>query len=86
MSYQSSNLKKEEFRAYLEKSRVIDQLTKVLVSLYEENSKPEDPIDFIKKCLSGNSSADVERLERENQDLKAQVAALKEKLDALGAS
>ena len=36
--------KKDEFRAYLEKTGVVDQLTKVLVSLYEENDKPSNPL------------------------------------------
>ena len=40
--------KKDEFRAYLEKTGVVDQLTKVLVSLYEETDKPTNPIEYIK--------------------------------------
>ncbi|GKV27848.1 hypothetical protein SLEP1_g36968 [Rubroshorea leprosula] len=32
--------KKEAFRKYLESSGVLDALTKVLVSLYEQNEKP----------------------------------------------
>ena len=36
MAYQTPDSKKEEFRKYLEKSGVIDALTKVLVGLYEE--------------------------------------------------
>ena len=44
--------KKDEFRAYLEKTGVVDQLTKVLVSLYEENDKPSNPLEFIKSVLS----------------------------------
>jgi len=34
--YQTPESKKEEYRRYLEKSGVIDALTKVLVGLYEE--------------------------------------------------
>ena len=37
--------KKDEFRAYLEKTGVVDQLTKVLVSLYEETEKPNNPLE-----------------------------------------
>ena len=37
--------KKDEFRAYLEKTGVVDQLTKVLVSLYEETDKPNNPLE-----------------------------------------
>ena len=39
-SYQTPDSKKEEFRKYLEKSGVIDALTKVLVGLYEEPERP----------------------------------------------
>ena len=69
-SYQTPDTKKEEFRKYLEKSGVIDALTKgrhqtaptskqlphpkwtmmlittlVLVGLYEEQEKPENPLE-----------------------------------------
>ncbi|KAJ3069245.1 hypothetical protein HK102_006967, partial [Quaeritorhiza haematococci] len=36
--------KKEDFRRYLEKNGIIDALTKVLVGLYEETEKPDNPI------------------------------------------
>ena len=39
--------KKDEFRAYLEKTGVVDQLTKVLVSLYEESDKPTNALEYI---------------------------------------
>lgn len=41
--------KKEEFRKYLEKSGVIDALTKVLVGLYEEPERPPNAVDYIKR-------------------------------------
>jgi hypothetical protein len=37
--------KKDEFRSYLEKTGVVDQLTRVLVSLYEENDKPPNAVE-----------------------------------------
>ncbi len=49
----------EEFRKYLEKSNVIDALTKVLVTLYEEPDRPEKPVEFIKKALGGPSQNGV---------------------------
>jgi len=42
---QSPEKKKEEFRQYLERSGVIDVLTKVLVRLYEEPEKPANAIE-----------------------------------------
>lgn len=49
MSGQTKTLeaKKDEFRAFLEKTGVVDQLTKVLVSLYEEPDRPENPLEYI---------------------------------------
>ena len=49
MSFQTTDSKKEEFRKYLEKAGVVDQLTRVLVGLYEEPEKPSNAIDFVKK-------------------------------------
>ena len=48
MSFQTTDSKKEEFRKYLEKAGVVDQLTRVLVGLYEEPEKPGNAVSFIK--------------------------------------
>ncbi|EPY36252.1 hypothetical protein AGDE_07006 [Angomonas deanei] len=58
MSYRSSEAKKEEFRKYLESNQVVDALTRVLVNLYEEPEKPDQPVEYIKKVLGGASAAD----------------------------
>lgn len=83
MSYRSSDAKKEQFRKYLESNQVIDALTRVLVNLYEQNDKPEDPVDYIKKVLGGASSADYEALQQQNVRLRVQVDTLKKKLSEL---
>ena len=49
---------------------MIDQLTKVLVGLYEEPEKPGNAIEFIKKYLGAPSDTDVEALKAENDGLK----------------
>jgi hypothetical protein len=51
MSYQAIDQKKEDFRVYLEKNGIIDALTKVLVGLYEESDKPENPVEYITDFL-----------------------------------
>lgn len=43
---QSVTAKREEFRKYLERSGVMDALTKILVSLYEETEKPTDALEY----------------------------------------
>jgi len=75
--------KKEEFRKYLEKSGVIDALTKVLVALYEEPEKPANALDFIKQFLGAPTSGEVEKMTSESEDLKKQNADLKSTVDEL---
>merc|ERR1711985_144411 len=89
-AYQTPDTKKEEFRKYLEKSGVIDALTKVLVRLYEEPEKPGNALDFIKQYLGASVGVDVESLKAErdeniklvkdlqkkNEELEAKVAEL----------
>ena len=45
--HQGADSKKEEFRKYLERSGVIDALTKVLVGLYEEPEKPANALEYV---------------------------------------
>ena len=70
MAMQTTEQKKEEYRKYLEKAGVIDQMTKVLVGLYEEQEKPQNVIEFIKKSLGEPTDTDVEQLMAENESLK----------------
>ena len=83
MSVQTTEQKKEEFRKYLEKAGVVDQLTKVLVGLYEEPDKPSNAIEFIKKCLGAPSDSDVDQLKADNEELRRQKAELEKKIEAL---
>ena len=83
MSVQTTEQKKEEFRKYLERTGVIDNLTKVLVGLYEEPEKPGNAIEFIKKCLGAPSDTDVEALSAENEDLRRQKTDLEKKFEEL---
>ena len=70
--------KKEEFRRYLEKSGVLDALTKVLVGLYEEPDRPENALNYIKRYIGAPASLDVEGLKRENEMLKQQLKELRD--------
>mmetsp|Transcript_102176 Transcript_102176/g.141199 ORF Transcript_102176/g.141199 Transcript_102176/m.141199 type:complete len:98 (-) Transcript_102176:102-395(-) len=84
-SVQTTEQKKEEFRAYLDRAGVIDQLTKVLVGLYEEPEKPGNAIEFIKKCLGAPSDTDVELLKSDNEKLKQEKADLEQRIADLQA-
>ncbi|ORZ36209.1 hypothetical protein BCR44DRAFT_1084786 [Catenaria anguillulae PL171] len=83
MSYQVSDTKKEDFRKYLERYGIVDALTKVLVGLYEQPDKPENPLEFIKHYLSGLNDLDAESLKAENSDLRKQVDELASRVDEL---
>jgi predicted RNase H-like nuclease (RuvC/YqgF family) len=67
----------------LEKTGVIDQLTKVLVGLYEEPEKPQNAVDFIKRSLGAPQESDVDQLKAENEELKRNVTELQKRVDAL---
>uniref|UniRef100_A0AAY4DR91 MYC binding protein n=1 Tax=Denticeps clupeoides TaxID=299321 RepID=A0AAY4DR91_9TELE len=84
-----SENKREQFRRYLERAGVLDSLTNVLVALYEETDKPEDPLEFIKTHFGvAHAEAETLRLEiselqqkcevlsRDNEDLRNRVSVL----------
>ena len=82
--------KKDEFRSYLEKTGVVDQLTKVLVSLYEETDKPTNPIEFIKRNMSAPEEIDQDnlkneylKLKEENEKLRVRVTELQKQIESL---
>ncbi len=77
----SGESKKEEFRKYLERSGVIDALTKVLVALYEEPEKPSNALDFIKQYLGAPTSGDVETMKAEKEELVKKVEDLTKQLE-----
>lgn len=88
-NYRPIDSKREEFRKYLERAGVMDALTKVLVSLYEEAEKPDDALDYVRKHLDrgGPDSEDIEAIKAELDVSKAKIeeleqenAALKDKL------
>lgn len=80
-TFQAPDAKKEEFRRYLERSGVIDALTKVLVGLYEEPEKPANALDFIKMTLGAPTGVDVEALKAENEQLRLKCDEMTLKLE-----
>mmetsp|Transcript_13027 Transcript_13027/g.19886 ORF Transcript_13027/g.19886 Transcript_13027/m.19886 type:complete len:113 (-) Transcript_13027:2346-2684(-) len=91
MSFQNSNSsnsstngadsKKEEFRRYLERTNVIESLTKVLVGLYEEPERPPNAIDYVRKYIGAPQNVDVDSIKKENEELRAQVEKLTKQLE-----
>ncbi|KAM4630087.1 C-Myc-binding protein [Polymixia lowei] len=76
--YRASESKREQFRRYLEKSGVLDSLTNVLVSLYEETDKPNNALDFIKHHLGASGPEPVDA-----EALRIELAELQQKCDLL---
>ncbi|MED6232100.1 hypothetical protein ATANTOWER_021229 [Ataeniobius toweri] len=78
--YRASDSKREHFRRYLEKTGVVDSLTSVFVSLYEQQEKPANALEFVKQHLGavGLASADTENLLQEVSDLRQRCAHLEE--------
>lgn len=82
-TYQTPDSKKEEFRKYLEKSGVIDALTKVLVGLYEEPERPANAVDYIKRYMGAPTGVDIEAIKAENISLKQENEQLKKAIEEL---
>ena len=82
---QSADAKKEEFRKYLEKSGVIDALTKALVGLYEEPERPQSAVEYVRKYLGSSSTTnvDVDALRNENEEMRNRIRELSRTIDDL---
>jgi len=72
--------RREEFRKYLEKEGILESLTKVLVTLYEEPDKPSDALSFVRNNFAASEMqimrSQVENLTKENEQLKTKVTTL----------
>ena len=81
--------KRDEFTDYLERHNVIDNLTEVLISLYEEGEKPKFPTDYVKKHLKSCSAGENEillqnnKLREENKKLKARLQEVEKTFEKL---
>ncbi|XP_056633537.1 c-Myc-binding protein [Diorhabda sublineata] len=83
-TYKPSEAKREEFRKYLEKAGIMDALTKVLVSLYEEIDKPEDALNYIIDQLSLQAGLETHKmLNAKLEEVTMQCKALQEELSTL---
>eukprot|EP00792_Barthelona_sp_PAP020_P005679 TRINITY_DN2752_c1_g1_i1.p1 TRINITY_DN2752_c1_g1~~TRINITY_DN2752_c1_g1_i1.p1 ORF type:complete len:91 (-),score=32.25 TRINITY_DN2752_c1_g1_i1:70-342(-) len=76
MNFRSAEQNKDEFRKYLTNGGVIDAITKTLVELYECDSKPEKPIDFVAERLTSHTEVSINELKEENDLLRQRVEQL----------
>lgn len=82
--------KREQFKKYLDEKRVMDQLSKIVVSLYERPDRPVDPLIYIQDYFSLDKG-DVDmptiranniKLAKKLEELKAKLADMEKKLAA----
>ncbi|KAJ1532365.1 hypothetical protein ONE63_000966 [Megalurothrips usitatus] len=71
-SYRPVDSKREEYRKYLERAGVMDSLTRVLVSLYEEQDKGIDALEYVRNYLVENHPSQ----NATEEELRAQVNQL----------
>ncbi|CAN9513844.1 unnamed protein product [Ophioblennius macclurei] len=78
--HRAPDSRREKFRRYLEKAGVVDNLVSVLVTLYEQPEKPENPLEYLKQHMGavGQTSADSEALQQEVMELRKTCARLLE--------
>lgn len=78
--------KRDEFRKYLERSGTIEALTKLFVKLFQENERPENPMEFIRENFGDSVLCQqvIKDLKLELNDLKNENKALKDILQKNG--
>ena len=60
-------------------------MTAVLVSLYEEKTRPENPINYIVQKLKNEKDVDTENLKQEIGELKQQIIGYSTEIKELNA-
>ncbi|KAG8193743.1 hypothetical protein JTE90_005041 [Oedothorax gibbosus] len=71
---------REEFRKYIENEAVLNVLTRVLKDLYEKETKPTDPLNFVITKIGALSfdGREIASLKDEIRDLRALIKDLQE--------
>lgn len=75
---QPIDTKRDDYRKYLEKSGLVEAVSKVLVHLYHEKEKPANAIDYILTNI-GDSRAERDTIER----LQAELAEARKEIETL---
>ena len=75
--------KRELFKRYLEEKRVMDLLSRIVVSFYELPEKPEDPLLYIQDFLASTNEVDMNVIRAENAEMTKKIEKLKADLEKL---
>ena len=87
----SDQKKRDDFRRYLDRTGVLDALTKAMVALYEERERPTNALDYLRNFL-GKATGEASSLSSssnntnhtnndEVQRLREENARLQQELD-----
>lgn len=79
MSFKPIDSSRDEFRKYLERSGVIEALSKVLINLFHEQDRPENAVDYLRINI-GDALKDrdtIESLKQELTDARREIEELK---------
>ena len=76
-------LDQDEFHSYLDKTGVLAHLTRVLVELYSEPERPDNPLEYIRHYLGAPVGVDVDSLKAEGEELRNKNEELEATIDAL---
>lgn len=81
----SVEAKREEFRQYLEKSGVVEALTTALIKLYEETSKPECAVKYVRNrmCEKCPTDEQYDELMKNFESANMEIDELSKKLRSL---
>jgi hypothetical protein len=73
--------RREQYKRYLEEKRVMDTLSKLIVSIYEKPEKPPDALTYIRDFLAlDTGGVDIISIRMENVVLTRKIAELTAKL------
>jgi len=73
----------EAYTNYIIESGVANQLSRVLVGLYESGERPDNVVDWAEKFLGTASGVEVIELRGQNELLKKQNTELKQRMNFL---
>ena len=82
-------MRRDEFTKYLENAGVVENLTEVLMNLYEEANKPKFPTEYIKSNLKSSNAEESEiaiqnnKLREENRKLKQRINELERNIERI---
>jgi hypothetical protein len=79
----AANPRYAEFRRYLDDKQLMNELTKVLVQLYETSDKPTDSFGYCRDNFSKVGGVDITVVNEENGRLRIRLEELKSKLEVL---